>query len=48
MAEGWTPGDDVIAVQRAPTPSPAGGAYRAFGATLKGLRTTLGRFVEKP
>ena len=48
MPERWTPGDDVIAVQRAPSPSPAGGAYRAFGATLKGLRTTLGRFVEKP
>jgi NADH-quinone oxidoreductase subunit I len=44
----WTPGDDVIAVQRAPSHSAAGGAYRAFGATLKGLRTTLGRYVEKP
>ena len=42
------PGDDVIAVQRAPSPSRAGGAYRAFGATLKGLRTTFGRFVEEP
>src|SRR6187402_438048 len=48
MAERWNPGDDVIAVQRAPSPSAAGSAYRAFGATLKGLRTTLGRFVEKP
>ena len=48
MAERWTPGDDVIAVQRAPSPSAVGSTYRAFGATLKGLRTTLGRFVEKP
>jgi NADH-quinone oxidoreductase subunit I len=42
----WNPGDDVIAVQRAPAPGAARGAYRAFGATLKGLRTTLGRLVE--
>ena len=48
MAERWTPGDDVIAVQRAPSPSPAVSTYRAFGATLKGLRTTVARFVEKP
>jgi NADH-quinone oxidoreductase subunit I len=46
--ERWTPGDDVIEVQRAPSHSPVAGAYRAFGATLKGLRMTLGRFVEEP
>jgi len=40
--------DDVIAVQRAPSPSRTGAAYRTFGATLKGLRTTLGRTLEKP
>ena len=38
----WTPGDDVIeVVQRAPQPGGAGGAYRAFGETLRGLKTTL-------
>jgi NADH-quinone oxidoreductase subunit I len=40
--------DDVIAVQRGPSPSRTGAAYRTFGATLKGLRTTLGRTLEKP
>ncbi len=40
--------DDVIAVQRAPSPSRTGAAYRTFGATLKGLRTTLARTLEKP
>ena len=38
----------MIAVQRAPSPSAAGGAYRAFGATLRGLKTTLARYVEGP
>ena len=32
--------DDVLEVQRGPEPGGMGGAYRAFGATLKGLRTT--------
>ena len=40
--------DDVIAVQRGPEPGGAGGAYRAFAATLRGLRTTLARVAEKP
>jgi NADH-quinone oxidoreductase subunit I len=35
----WSPGEDQIVVQRAP--KPAGGAYRAFGETLRGLKTTL-------
>ena len=48
MAERWNPGDDVVTVQRAPSPNPAKSTYRAFGATLKGLRTTLGRLVEGP
>jgi NADH-quinone oxidoreductase subunit I len=43
----YDPGD-VVQVIRAPRPGPAASAYRAFGATLKGLRTTLGRFVEGP
>ena len=40
--------DDGIAVQRGPEPGGAGGAYRAFAATLRGLRTTLARVAEKP
>jgi NADH-quinone oxidoreductase subunit I len=42
----WNPGDDVIAVQRGPQPGGAGGAYRAFGETLRGLKTTLRRVTE--
>jgi NADH-quinone oxidoreductase subunit I len=42
----WNPGDDVIAVQRAPQPGGAGGAYRAFGETLRGLKTTFARIPE--
>ena len=48
MPEPHTPIDDVILVQRGPEPGGVGGAYRAFGATLRGLRTTLGRLGEKP
>jgi NADH-quinone oxidoreductase subunit I len=44
----WSPGDDVIAVQRAPAPGAAASTYRAFGATLKGLRMTFSRLVEGP
>jgi NADH-quinone oxidoreductase subunit I len=44
----WNPGDDVIEVIRAPSRSPAAGAYRAFGETLRGLKTTLSRWVEGP
>src|SRR5215210_4849112 len=44
----WNPGDDVIAVQRAPQPSRAGGVYRAFGETLRGLKTTFARIPEGP
>jgi len=39
---------DVISVQRGPEPGGAGGVYRTFGATLKGLRTTFGRILEGP
>jgi NADH-quinone oxidoreductase subunit I len=42
----WSPGDDQITVQRAPAPGAAGGVYRAFGETLRGLKTTLGRLTE--
>ena len=44
----WSPGEDVIEVQRGPSPGGLGGAYRTFGATLRGLRTTLARVAEKP
>jgi NADH-quinone oxidoreductase subunit I len=44
----YDPGPDVIQVIRAPRRSPAASGYRAFGATLKGLRTTLGRMIEGP
>jgi NADH-quinone oxidoreductase subunit I len=44
----WHPGDDAIVVQRAPQPGGAGGAYRAFGETLRGLKTTFMRVVEGP
>ncbi len=44
----WHPGDDMVVVQRAPQPGGAGGAYRAFGETLRGLKTTFMRVVEGP
>ena len=44
----WNPGDDVIEVLRTPRKGPAQGAYRSFGATLRGLRTTFMRVVEGP
>ena len=39
---------DVISVERGPKPGGIGGAYRAFGETLRGLRTTFGRVLEGP
>ncbi len=44
----WTPGDDVIEVMRTPAPGAARGTYRAFGETLRGMKTTFGRMLEKP
>jgi NADH-quinone oxidoreductase subunit I len=44
----YTLREDTLAVQRGPEPNPAATAYRAFGATLKGLRTTFARLLEKP
>src|SRR3954470_21161847 len=44
----WNPTDDIIEVQRGPDPGGLGGAYRAFGETLRGLATTLGRLAEGP
>jgi len=48
MTGRWNPGDDVIAVQRAPQPGGMGGAYRTFGETLRGLKTTMARLKEGP
>ena len=48
MSGPHTPIDDILHVPRGPEPGGLGGAYRAFGATLRGLRTTLGRLAEKP
>ncbi|HEX4838388.1 MAG TPA: NADH-quinone oxidoreductase subunit I [Solirubrobacteraceae bacterium] len=42
----WDPGEDVVEVMRGPQAGGAGGAYRAFGETLRGLKTTFGRIVE--
>ena len=40
--------DEVISVQRGPKAGGARGAYRAFGETLRGLKTTLARVIEGP
>jgi NADH-quinone oxidoreductase subunit I len=48
MTGRWDPGDDAITVQRAPHPGGAGGAYRAFGETLRGMKTTMARVFEGP
>ena len=39
---------DVISVQRGPEPGGIGAVARVFGATLKGLRTTMARVIEGP
>ena len=46
--EAWSPGEDVIEVVRIPAPSPARSTWRTFRETLRGLRTTFGRFHETP
>ena len=38
----------VVVVQRGPSRAPAAGAYRAFGETLRGLKTTMARLFEGP
>ena len=42
------PEEQTITVPRGPEPGGLGGAYRAFGETLRGLKTTFGRLLEKP
>ena len=44
----YQPSADVIAVQRGPEPGGMAGAYRAFGETLRGMKTTFARIVEGP
>jgi NADH-quinone oxidoreductase subunit I len=44
----WSPGDDVIAVQRAPEPGAGRSFMRAFVETLRGMVTTLGRLKDGP
>src|SRR5438067_5524637 len=40
------PKGDVVEVQRGPEPGGVGGAYRAFGETRRGLKTTFARIPE--
>jgi NADH-quinone oxidoreductase subunit I len=42
----WPPrADELLELPRGPEPGGTGGAYRAFGETLRGLRTTFARIV---
>jgi NADH-quinone oxidoreductase subunit I len=42
----WNPADEsVVEVIRGPRPGGAGGAYRTFGETLRGLKTTFRRGI---
>jgi NADH-quinone oxidoreductase subunit I len=45
---GWSPGEDVIEVQRSPAPGATRGAWRTFRETARGLKTTMARIVEGP
>src|SRR3712207_7839848 len=38
--------DDVYTVDRGPQPGGMGAVYRAFGETMRGLKTTMMRVVE--
>ena len=42
----WRPSEEDIHVVDGPDPGGAGGLYRAFGETLRGLKTTLGQTVK--
>jgi NADH-quinone oxidoreductase subunit I len=44
----WSPGEDVIEVQRTPRPGAARSVWRTFAETARGLMTTFGRFRETP
>jgi NADH-quinone oxidoreductase subunit I len=47
MTPPYDPGE-VVEVVRSPPPGHARGTYRAFGETLRGLKTTFSRMIEKP
>jgi NADH-quinone oxidoreductase subunit I len=42
----WPPSADELHVVKGPEPGGAGGFYRAFGETLRGLKTTLRESVK--
>ena len=44
----YNPGADVVALQRRPKRGAARGTYRVFGETLRGMKTTMARYVEGP
>jgi NADH-quinone oxidoreductase subunit I len=44
----WSPGEDVVEVERQPAPGALRSAWRTFRETARGLRTTLGRIAEGP
>ena len=44
----YNPSEDVIEVQRGPTPGGVGSVYRTFGETLRGMKTTFARIAEGP
>jgi NADH-quinone oxidoreductase subunit I len=44
----YDPGTDVVEVIRGPGKGPVLGAYRVFGETLRGLKTTFARILEGP
>jgi len=44
----YLPDDSYAVVQRGPEPGGPKGAYRVFGETLRGLKTTMARMVEGP
>ncbi|HEV2769708.1 MAG TPA: NADH-quinone oxidoreductase subunit I, partial [Solirubrobacteraceae bacterium] len=42
----WPPTSEELVTVRAPDPGGAGGTYRAFGETMRGLKTTMARVFE--
>ena len=44
----YEPGPDEISVMPRPGGGAARGTYRTFGETLRGLKTTMARYVEGP
>ena len=42
----YDPGPDVVEVQRGPQPGGPSGVYRAFGETLRGMKTVFANLIE--